>query len=131
MAEPFKNLVNPALVRAAVPALQRAWPAFDGERFVALACDGLEALELKARAMHVCTALEATLPADFAAAADVIEAALAPAEPADADLRLRRSGPIDQQQGAREPAGSCGPSASTSRATARSSRSVRWPPCTR
>ena len=83
MAEPFKNLVNPALVRAAVPALQRAWPAFDGERFVALACDGLEALELKARAMHVCTALEATLPADFAAAADVIEAALAPAEPAD------------------------------------------------
>lgn len=83
MAEPFKNLVNPALVRAAVPALQRAWPAFDGERFASLACDGLEALELKARAMHVCAALEATLPADFAAAADVIEAALAPAEPAD------------------------------------------------
>ena len=83
MAEPFKNLVNPALVRAAVPALQRAWPAFDGERFVALAGDGLEALELKARAMHVCAALEATLPADFAAAADVIEAALAPPEPAD------------------------------------------------
>ena len=83
MAEPFKNLVDPALVRAAVPALQRAWPAFDGERFASLACDGLEALELKARAMHVCTALEATLPADFAAAADVIEAALAPAEPAD------------------------------------------------
>jgi 3-methyladenine DNA glycosylase AlkC len=85
VAEPFKNLVNPALVRAAVPALQRAWPAFDGERFASLACEGLEALELKARAMHVCAALEATLPADFAAAADVIEAALAPAEPADAD----------------------------------------------
>ncbi len=85
MAEPFKNLVDPALVRAAVPALQRAWPAFDGERFASLACEGLEALELKARAMHVCAALEATLPADFAAAADVIEAALAPAEPADAD----------------------------------------------
>ncbi len=85
MAEPFKNLVNPALVRAAVPALQRAWPFFDGERFASLACEGLEALELKARAMHVCAALEATLPANFAAAADVIEAALAPAEPADAD----------------------------------------------
>ena len=85
MAEPFKNLISPALVRAAAPALQRAWPAFDGERFAALATDGLETLELKARAMHVCAALEATLPANFAAAADVIEAALAPAEPADAD----------------------------------------------
>jgi 3-methyladenine DNA glycosylase AlkC len=83
VAEPFKNLVNPALVRAAVPALQRAWPAFDGARFASLACEGLEGLELKARAMHVCAALESTLPADFAAAADVIEAALAPAEPAD------------------------------------------------
>ncbi|MDZ7592091.1 MAG: DNA alkylation repair protein [Rubrivivax sp.] len=83
MAEPFKNLVNPALVRAAVPALQRAWPDFDGERFAMLACDGLEALELKARAMHVCAALEATLPADFVAAAEVIEAALAPPESTD------------------------------------------------
>ena len=80
MAEPFKNLVNPALVRAAAGPLQRAWPAFDGERFAALAADGLETLELKARAMHVCAALEATLPADFASAADVIEAALAPVE---------------------------------------------------
>lgn len=79
MAEPFKNLVNPALVRAAVAPLARAWRAFDGERFAALACDGLEALELKARAMQVADALEATLPADFAAACDVIEAALAPA----------------------------------------------------
>jgi len=78
VAEPFKNLVSPALVRAAVGPLQRAWPAFDGERFAALATAGLEALELKARAMQVCDALEATLPADFGAAADVIEAALAP-----------------------------------------------------
>jgi len=78
VAEPFKNLVSQALVRAAVGPLQRAWPAFDGERFAALATAGLEALELKARAMQVCDALEATLPADFGAAADVIEAALAP-----------------------------------------------------
>ncbi|MBX3634960.1 MAG: DNA alkylation repair protein [Rubrivivax sp.] len=78
MAEPFKNLVNPALVRAAVGPLQRAWPAFDGARFVALANDGLESLELKARAMQVADALEATLPQDFGRACDVIEAALAP-----------------------------------------------------
>lgn len=78
MAEPFKNLINPALVQAAAGPLQRAWPAFDGERFVALACAGLEALQMKARAMQVCAALEATLPADFHHAAGVIEAALAP-----------------------------------------------------
>ncbi len=78
MPEPFKNLVNPALVRAAVAPLLRAWPDFDGERFVALACTGLVALELKARAMQVADALEATLPQDFATACGVIEAALAP-----------------------------------------------------
>lgn len=84
MAEPFKNLIHPALVQAAAGPLQRAWPAFDGERFVALACTGLEALEMKARAMQVCAALEATLPADFHRAAGVIEAALAPPLPGDA-----------------------------------------------
>jgi hypothetical protein len=46
VAEPFKNLVNPALVRAAVAPLARAWPAFDGEGFVDRACTGLETLEL-------------------------------------------------------------------------------------
>ncbi|HSM21314.1 MAG TPA: DNA alkylation repair protein, partial [Rubrivivax sp.] len=84
MAEPFKNLINPALVHAAASPLQRAWPAFDMEHFLALACTGLEALEMKARAMQVCAALEATLPTDFHRAAGVIEAALAPPLPADA-----------------------------------------------
>lgn len=78
MPEPFKNLVNPALVRAAVAPLLRAWPDFDGEGFAKRACTGLEALELKARAMQVADALEATLPQDFASACGVIEAALAP-----------------------------------------------------
>jgi hypothetical protein len=48
--EPFKNLVNPALVRAEVAPLLRVWPGFDTERFAALSCTGLEALELEARA---------------------------------------------------------------------------------
>jgi hypothetical protein len=43
-----------------------------------VALQGLEALELKARAMHLCDALEATLPDDFEDAAAIIEAALAP-----------------------------------------------------
>lgn len=78
MAEPFKNLINDELIRTCGQHLQRAWPRFPRARFEAQALAGLGALELKARAMHVADALGEALPADFAAAADVIEAALAP-----------------------------------------------------
>jgi 3-methyladenine DNA glycosylase AlkC len=78
MAEPFKNLINREGVAAMRRHLARAWPAFDGGRFETLAVDGLESLELKARAQHLCAALEATLPEDFDAAAAVIEASLLP-----------------------------------------------------
>ena len=77
--EPFKNVFNAALVRQAGARLSAAWPAFDRAGFVRRATRGLEALEMKARAMWIADALEATLPADFAAACDAIEAALAPA----------------------------------------------------
>ena len=77
--EPFKNLLNPALVRKAGARLQAAWPAFDKTAFLRHANRGLEALELKARAMQIADALEATLPAPFDQACNVIEAALAPA----------------------------------------------------
>jgi 3-methyladenine DNA glycosylase AlkC len=76
MPEPFKNRIDARLVREAARHLGRAWPAFDRGRFERLATDGLDALELKARAMHVADALEATLPADFGRAATVIEASL-------------------------------------------------------
>jgi len=92
MAEAFKNLINAETVRSAATQLRRAWPAFDAPRFEALALDGLEALEFKARAMHLCAALEATLPEDFDRAADIIEAALAPPGAGD-DLSALRSGP--------------------------------------
>jgi len=74
--EPFKNLINAALVQRAARRLQSAWPAFDARRFTRLANRGLDGLELKARAMQLCDALEATLPADFDQAADIIEATL-------------------------------------------------------
>jgi len=87
VAEPFKTLINAAVVDAAARHLARAWPAFDVVRFRALALDGLEALELKARAMQIADALEATLPQDFARAADIIDTALAPmTDAAGADL---------------------------------------------
>jgi hypothetical protein len=78
MAEPFKNLLNRELVRASGAAFARAWPAFDRKRFERIALTGLEGLEMKARAMQIADALEATLAQDFDAACAVIEAALAP-----------------------------------------------------
>ena len=79
MAEPFKNLINSALVEACGLHLCRRWPAFDRPAFERQALDGLAGLEMKARAMQVADALEATLPADFDRAAGIIESALAPA----------------------------------------------------
>jgi 3-methyladenine DNA glycosylase AlkC len=79
MAEPFKNLLNPALVRSAARHLARAWPAFPAARFTQLALRDLEHLEMKDRAMQIAAALEATLPPDFDRAASIIEASLAPA----------------------------------------------------
>ncbi len=78
VTEPFKNFINPELVRSAAAQLVRVAPSFDSARFVTLATHQLHTLELKARAMRVADALEATLPAEFHAAATLLEAALAP-----------------------------------------------------
>lgn len=84
MAEPFKTFLNPPLIRGLAGHLRRVWPDFEARAFTTRAIRGLDALELKARAMHVADALETTLPSDFAHAADVIEQALATRE-ADPD----------------------------------------------
>ncbi|WP_332741240.1 DNA alkylation repair protein [Hydrogenophaga sp.] len=79
--EPFKNLINAATVANAGLHLQRAWRGFDRPRFEALANDGLDALELKARMLQLARAMHATLPGDFSAACTVLEASLAPPLP--------------------------------------------------
>jgi len=76
MAEPFKNLLNASVVADMASRLRAAWPAFDEKRFKALALDGLDTLELKARAMHLCAALEATLPDDFLPSAGILQSAI-------------------------------------------------------
>ena len=76
--EPFKNLLNPALVEEAARRLRRHWRGFDADTFIALATQDLETLEMKARAMQICAALQATLPEDFDRAAGLLESALAP-----------------------------------------------------
>ena len=73
MAEPFKLLINPQTVRDAGAHLQCTWPAFDRQSFEALAIEGLDALEFKARAMQLADALTQTLPADFSQACAVLE----------------------------------------------------------
>lgn len=77
MAEPFKNFISPALVAQMAARLAAAGPGFDAAAFERLALDGLDALELKARTLQLCAALEATLPEDFGAAADRLDAAMA------------------------------------------------------
>ena len=89
MAEPFKNLLNPALVRASSVALARAWSVFDRNGFERIALKGLDALEMKARAMQIADALEAVMPDDFDAACAVIEAALAPPIAVDGEAAQR------------------------------------------
>lgn len=81
--EPFKNLLGPAQVKQAATALRGAWPGFNAAAFERAALRGLDALEFKGRAGHIASALQAHLPADFAQAAGVIEAALAPPVPVD------------------------------------------------
>jgi len=76
MAEPFKNLLNAAVVRDMSSRLEHAWSGFDAKRFQRFASAGLDDLELKARAMHIAAALEATLPPDFARAADIVQGAI-------------------------------------------------------
>jgi 3-methyladenine DNA glycosylase AlkC len=83
LAEPFKNLLGPRVIADIGEHLQRVWPGFDRPRFQALSIDGLESLEMKARTQHLCNALELTLPTDFNAAADVMEASLATMDAVD------------------------------------------------
>lgn len=99
MAEAFKNLINQSTVTAAGQHLQRVWPAFKRAHFEALAGRDLETLEFKARAMQLADALQVCLPPDFEAAADLIEASLAPALPMDAQGEPIGLGDADRARG--------------------------------
>jgi 3-methyladenine DNA glycosylase AlkC len=92
--EPFKNLLGGAVVDALAEHLARAATKrapFDRALFRRRA-EGLDALELKARARHLAAAVAAALPPDFEQAADVIEQCLAPPQ-REVDLGALQSGP--------------------------------------
>jgi 3-methyladenine DNA glycosylase AlkC len=78
MGEPFKNLMNAAVVRSIGQHLRRADAKFDRRGFEARALADLDALELKARVVQIAEALVATLPADVDRAAGLLEASLGP-----------------------------------------------------
>lgn len=78
MGEPFKNLISGEVVRSIGAHLHRVDPSFGRRGFEAQATAGLEALELKARVLHVTTALIAALPADVDRAVGLLEASLGP-----------------------------------------------------
>jgi 3-methyladenine DNA glycosylase AlkC len=89
MAEPLKRLFDATLVRTASAHLARGWAGFDANAFERMALAGLEALEMKQRAMQIATALEATLPPRFDDAAALIEAALAPPPPREESIEMQ------------------------------------------
>ncbi len=77
--EPFKNAFNADMIANMARHLSDAGP-FDAARFQALATDGLNALELKARSHHIADALQVCLPDDFFKASAQMIAALHPSE---------------------------------------------------
>ena len=79
MADALKHLIDARAVAQISTHLQRAWPAFPQAKFSQAALAGLDAMELKARVMHLAQALVAHLPADVGRAASILEASLGPA----------------------------------------------------
>ncbi|GAA3151562.1 DNA alkylation repair protein [Planomonospora alba] len=77
MAQPLKEMINPASVGSLAGGVAAAWGAFPRDRFAAEALDGLDGLELKDRVRHVARALGAALPPDFPRAAEILRRAAA------------------------------------------------------
>jgi 3-methyladenine DNA glycosylase AlkC len=75
MPEPLKSMYNEPFLRAFVPIVKKAYPAFDGEDFVRIALgSGWNDLELKGRMHRISESLAATLPSEYERALDVLEA---------------------------------------------------------
>jgi 3-methyladenine DNA glycosylase AlkC len=80
MGEPFKNFIRRETLAPLADRIAAARPGWSASRFLDAACDGLDALELKARVIHVAEALRAHLDPDYLAALDHLLDALPPAQ---------------------------------------------------
>lgn len=85
MAEPLKNLFGPDIPVVVADMISAEDVDFDRERFLDVALDGYEALELTPRARQISDALGQTLPGDRAEALRIITNSLGP-EIEDSDL---------------------------------------------
>ncbi len=71
-AQPLKDGLNQAVIERIAAIFASVEPGFDRARFIDLACDGLDGLELKDRVIRIAETLNAVLPQPFPAALDVI-----------------------------------------------------------
>jgi 3-methyladenine DNA glycosylase AlkC len=88
VAEQLKHFFNEEIVRAVAADLERVHPAFRAEDFVRRCMNGLAGLELVARGWHIADALNEHLPRPFAAAAEILVAALGPEIPATGEVGM-------------------------------------------
>ncbi|MEP3276330.1 MAG: DNA alkylation repair protein [Stappiaceae bacterium] len=83
MAEPLKNLFNTKIITVMGNVLLRNEKSFDREKFVNVATQNLEALELKERSAQIRQALMQTLPSDYRAACELMVTSLHPEDDID------------------------------------------------
>ncbi len=76
MAEPFKNWLNANVVSGIAAHFHKHWRDFNSPEFIQAACQGLDALELKARSQQITRAMIVYLPDDFEQAAAILSASL-------------------------------------------------------
>ncbi len=81
MAEPLKNHFGPEVAESIAADLAAIDGSFDVDRFLTLALDGFEDLELTPRARHIAEAMAACLPADRAEALRTLIDSLGPENP--------------------------------------------------
>jgi len=72
MAEPLKNSFGPEVPARLATMIASVWPDFDSSSFERAALDGLDELELTARARHISAALADHLPEDRARAMGIL-----------------------------------------------------------
>ncbi len=74
--EPLKNMFNAALVGDVARAIHTVYPAFQREKFIEKVMDSAwDARELKNRMRHISLTLRDFLPADYAAAVEILRQA--------------------------------------------------------
>ncbi|MFO1390734.1 MAG: DNA alkylation repair protein [Agitococcus sp.] len=74
MAAPLKQQLAERAIQTIADVLQKNYPTFEGQLFVAQALHDLEALELKQRVRHIIVVLASYLPSDFEQAAAILQA---------------------------------------------------------